>query len=309
MPKSKEHPLPKLAYPQKAAATVYGFASNAFRSEAPDWTGLVEWIQRNPARLIYGVIGIWLSVYVFLSHKTNTERFIAEHHALRAGEAAVDLLMGVWLVACIFSFFSARAGAKWLRRSLVISISSAWVLNLWGTGAFGIVWIALAWVLFIVAEHGVVTLDEASRRIRPLKYILFTVGVSIAYTSVLVVLLLDSGNLLGYWPLFVTLWLITAMGMRSANRDRSHPKGATFFGRAGLTIAVFAVLIAGLLSEIMEIAFRIPADFPSRAWWIEENWGMSSYWASSVNLGMTCGLLGIGLAMTWLAKSLYRSFR
>ena len=309
MPKSKEHPLPKLAYPQKAAATVYGFASNAFRSEAPDWTGLVEWIQRNPARLIYGVIGIWLSVYVFLSHKTNTETFIAEHHALRAGEAAVDLLMGVWLVACIFSFFSERAGAKWLRRSLVISISSAWVLDLWDLGAIGIVWIALAWVLFIVAEHAVVALDEASRRKRPLKYILFTVAVSIAYTSVLAVLLLDSGNLLGYWPLLGILWLITALVMGSAYRDRSDPQGATYFDRAGLKITVFAVLTASLLSEIMEIALGIPADVPSRAWWIEENWGMSSYWASYVNLGVTCGLLGIGLAMTWLAKSLYRSFR
>lgn len=291
----------------KAVATVWGFASNAVRSEFSDWIGPVEWVKRNPARLIYGMIGLWLSVYVFLSHQTTKERFLAEYQTLGAGDTVIDLLLGIWMLACMFSFFSERSGAKWLRRSLVVLFSSGWVIGLWDVGMIGVVWIALAWMVFIVAEHAVAALDEASRRIRSLKYILFTVAGLAAQSSAIAVLLLNIGNFVDYWPIFLFLWAATVGAMIWAYRDRSDPQGVTLFDRVGLTIAGIAVLVAGVLSQIIEFAFGIPANLSFRAWWIQENWGVSEYLASFVNFSMTCGLVGIAGAMTWLASRLIMS--
>ena len=291
----------------KVVATVSGFASNAFRSEFSDWIGPVEWVKRNPARLNYGIIGLWLSVYVFLSHQTTKERFLAEYQTLGAGDTVIDLLLGIWMLACMFSFFSERSGAKWLRRSLVVLFSSGWVIGLWDVGMIGVVWIALAWMVFVVAEHAVAALDEASRRIRSLKYILFTVAGLAAQSSAIAVLLLNIGNFVDFWPLFLFLSVATVGAMIWVYRDRSDPQGATNSNRAIWVIAGITVLVAGVLSQIIEIAFGIPADYFYRGWWIQKNWGVSKYFASFGNLLMTCGLVGIAGAMTWLGYRLVMS--
>ena len=291
----------------KAVATVSGFASNAFRSEFSDWIGPVEWVKRNPARLIYGMIGLWLSVYVFLSHQTTKEQFLAEYQTLGTGDTVIDLLLGIWMLACMFSFFSERSGAKWLRRSLVVLISSGWVMGLWDVGMIGVVWIALAWMVFIVAEYAVAALDEASRRFRFLKYVLFTVAAWAVQTSAFAVFLLNSDNLFEHWTSLVVLWLITGVFIGSAYRDRSSPQGAKIFSRSGLTIAIIAVLIAGVLLRIIEVAVGIPADYYYRGRWIQENWGVPGHLAGFGNLLMTLGLLGIAAAMAWLAYRLVMS--
>lgn len=291
----------------KAVATVSGFASNAFRSEFSDWIGPVEWVKSNPARLNYGMIGLWLSVYVFLSHQTTKERFLAEYQTLGTGDTVIDLLLGIWMLACMFSFFSERSGAKWLRRSLVVLFSSGWVIGLWDVGMIGVVWIALAWMVFVVAEHAVAALDEASRRIRSLKYFLFTVAGLAAQSSAIAVLLLNIGNFVDYWPLFLFLWVATVGAMIWAYRDRSDPQGAANSNRAICVIAGITVLVAGVLSQIIEIAFGIPADHFYRGWWIQENWGVSKYLARLLNFSMTCGLVGIAGAMTWLGYRLVMS--
>ncbi len=294
---------------KKAAATVSDFASDSFRSEVSDWTRLTEWAKRNPARWIYGIAGVCLSLYLFLSHKSHTAEFIAEHRPLKTGEVIYDLLVAIWLAACMFSFFSERPGTKWFRRSLVVLMSSAWLLNLWDVGPIGIVWIAAAWMLFFVVEHGVATLDEAARRVRSVKYVLFTVALSASYTSPVVALLLNDGNLLGYWPLFAMLWGVTGWVMRSAYLDRSDSQGSTLFSRKGLMIFVSVLLISVVLAKIAEIAVGIPADFFMRSQWIQQNSGVSDYWADLINSGITMGLLGTGLAVTWLSKTLFHNLR
>lgn len=294
---------------KKAVATVSDFASDSLSSEVSDWTRLTEYAKRTPARWTYGIVGVWLSLYLFLSHKSHTAEFIAEHRPLKTGEVIYDLLVAIWLAACMFSFFSERPGAKWIRRSLMVLTSSAWLLNLWDMGIIGIVWIIAAWLLFFVVEHGVATLDEASRRIRSVKYVLLTVALSASWTSLLMVFLLNDDNLLGYWPLFASVWGVTAWIMMCAYLDRSAPQGSALFNRAGLGIIAIAVVIYAVLSEIVEMSFRIPADFFTRSLWLQENLGVSSYWANLINLGITLGLFGTGLATMWLAKTLFHHLR
>ena len=289
---------------EKAFATISGFASNSFRSEFSDWSRLAEWTKRNPARWIYGIAGLWLSLYVLLSHKSHVAEFIAEYNPLQAGDAIYDLLLTIWLVACMFSFFSERPGTKWLRRSLVIFTSSAELLNLWDIGVFGIVWIVIAWAMFIVIERAVFDLDEASRRIRQLKYVLFTIALSASYTSVGVVFLWKVEFPFWYLPMFLILWGVTALWMFWAYGDRSDPQGATFFNKACLMKYFITIIIAIFLSRIIEIAFGIPADDPiSMPSWIEENVNVSTRWTGYVLIVIMAGPLGVGAAVTWLGAN------
>ena len=288
---------------EKAFATISGFASNSFRSEFSDWSRLAEWTKRNPARWIYGIAGLWFSLYVLLSHESNAAEFIAEYGQFRIGDDVYNLLVTIWLVSCMFSFFSERTLAKWLRGSLVIFAGSAELLNLWDIGAVGIVWLPIVWVLFTFIEGAVCALDEASRRIRLLKYVLFTIALCASYTSVGIVFLLNVENPLWYMPLFLTLWAGTAVWMLGAYRDRSDLEGATFHTKVGLTKFIIATFIAVVLSGIIEIAFGIPVEIGSRALWIEENLNLSTHWAGFINGVTMCGLFGVGAAMTWLGAN------
>ena len=294
---------------KKTVATVWGFASDRFRSEFSDWSRLTEWAKQNPARWIYGIAGVWLSLYLLLSHRSSVAEFIANHRPLKTGDVVYDLLVAVWIAACMFSFFSERQGAKWLRRSLVLVNSWAWLLSLWDIGMIGIVWLPIAWVLFNLVEGVVVVLDEASRRIRPVKYILFTIALSSSYTSVGIVFLLNTDNLFSFLPMFLFFWVLTVVGMWLAYRDRSAPHGASFFNKAGLMKIIIAVTIVAFLSEIMEIALEMPVDLASRSLWIEENFHISTYWAGLINAVIMFGLLGIGVATMWLGKRLYHAVR
>ena len=290
---------------KKIVATAWRFASGRFRSEFSDWSGLAEWVQRNPARWIYGIAGVWLSLYLLLSHKSSVAEFVAEHQPLKTGSTVYDLLVVVYLAACMFSFFSQKTGATWLRRSLVLLSSWVWLMSLWDIGAFGIVWIAIAWVLFNFVEGAVVVLDEASRRIRPLKYVLFTIAFSASYTSVGIVFALNTDNPFSWLPASLVLWGFTAWSMWSAYHDRSKPQGATLFNTAGLTKFIIAIIITVFLSEIMEIVLGMPVDLASRALWIEDNLNVSAFLASLINPAITFGLFGVGVATTWSAKTLY----
>ena len=286
-----------------------GFPINSFHTEFSDWARLAGWVKRNPARLIYGLIGFWLSVLILWRHNTQTESFVAEHRALNIGESVYDLLMGIWLLACMFSFFSERPGAKWLRRSLIIFVSWGWLLNLWDIGTIGIAWIAPVWILFIVAERSVIVLDEAASRKRSVRYILFTVALTGLLTSLPVVFLLNEGNLFEQWPFFIIALGFAAVSMTLAYDDRSRPEGAVLFSAVGFMKVVITILIVGLLLEIIEIAFGMPTGYLARVWWVQENMDVSNYWAHLVNLGITSGLLGVGMATTWLAKTLYHASR
>ena len=294
---------------KKAVATVIDFAKGSLGSEVADWTSLTEWAKRNPARWIYGIVGIWLSLYFLLSYKSNTAEFISEHGPLKTSGVIVDLFFTIWLMACMFSFFSQRSGAKWFRRSLVVLSIWSWLLNLWDAGMIGIVWIVPALLLFLAVERGVATLDETSRRIRWVKYVLFTIALSSLQTSLLVAFLLDDGAPFWFWQFCAFLWCFTALLMWMTYQDRSDHRGGVIFSSAGLGIISIVIVTYAALSEMVEIAVGIPVGWRNRSLWIQETLGVSGHWAELMNSGMTLGLLAAGFVTALLGITLYRYLR
>lgn len=282
---------------KKITATISGLASDSFRSEVSDWSRLTDWAKHNPARWVYGILGLWLSVFVFRSHDTQVESFIAENRPLNIGEDVLALLSGIWLVACMFSFFSQKPGMKWLRRSLLVLFSSSWLLNSWEAGAIGIFVIIAAWLLFVALEHAVVVFDETSHRVRWVRYVLLTLAISGSLTSPLIVIFLHVGSQLWYSEMFAVVLIVPALtmwSMWSAYRDRSDPQGPVLFNRPGLTMFTGGLLFTVLLSEIVEMAFGIPHDLHARSWWIEENWGVSGYFGDLMEIGILTAMFAVG---------------